>query len=312
VIVGAVVLLLLAAAVFLTLPPGASSAVVGAADDARGWNGTTYRGPVRGPDGRTVTVAVTVGVNGDKAGTFTSAGGGRAEFAETGGTQLLRGNAAWWASSEKGRRLAGIWLRDPTPETTWLAPLPLLAPGALADDLSGAATGSTPDYADAGDQRVGDRDGRVVAAPERRVVLSDDREADLLAIVPPESAGPAGLRVAPAAPAELSAVGSAGSRLAGARGYESVLYFPDGVRVEIIPAASCTTPTCTVSVRLTNTSGLEGRGIVTIRKNGTTLSRTPFRLAGRAGQTVSASSPNSGLAAGRNVTVDYEARITGS
>ncbi|WP_132429514.1 hypothetical protein [Pseudonocardia endophytica] len=315
-IVGVVVLLLVVAGVvFFVIPPAASSAVANAADAARGWTGATYRGPLRGPNGRTVTVDVTVGPNGDKTGTFTRDGGGRADFAETGGVQLLRGNASWWSGqaqgSDKGRRLGGIWLRNPAPETTWLRAVPLLAPGALADDLTGPA-GAPQEYSDAGDQAVDGQDGRVVTAAEHRVVLSDDHEARLLAIVPPASADPAGLRVSAAAPDQVAAVGSAGAPLSEAEDYSSALYYPDDVEVDILPAPPCSTPTCTVTVKLTNSAGLEARGVVTITKNGTVLNRIPFTLGPRAEGTYTATSPNAGMAAGRDVTARYEATVTAS
>ena len=316
-IVGVVVLLaVIGGLIYLLVPPSPSSAVADAAEDARGWAGATYRGPIRGPGGEPVTADVTVGPNGDKTGTFTRQGGGRLEIAQSGDTQVVKGNAAWWSGlpqgADKGRRLAGVWLRNAAPETTWLTKVPLLAPGALADTLAGPPGGTPPEYTDAGDQPVDDTDGRVVTVPDRRVVLTDGHDARLLALVPPESTDPAGLRVSEATPDTITALGSARSTTAGAQDYTATLYTPDDVRVEVLPSPPCTTPTCSVAVRLTNAAGIEARGVVTIKKNGVVLNRYPFTLAAAGTQTFTSASPNAGIAAGRDLTVNYEAEVTAS
>ncbi|MET0188373.1 MAG: hypothetical protein ABW212_05190, partial [Pseudonocardia sediminis] len=276
--------------------------------------GVTYRGTVEQPGVGPVNVEITTNAAGDRSGTLTRPDGGRASFAEVGGVPLVNGDTAWWnpepSGAGKAQRLSGFWVRVPAAETSWLGPAGLLPPGALADDLTGAG-GPPPEYAEPGGQPVDGVDGRAIEWPGHRVVLSDERTPRLLAVVPPGSADPAGLRVTRPAPDVVGAVATGPGTLASARRYDELLYAPTDVRSALAPGQDCSTPTCTVAFTLVNGGIVEARGIATVVENGTPIGRRPFTLAPGARAALNVTEPNIAYTSGKDQRVRIDILVTG-
>lgn len=311
-LVTVLVLLVVAVVVFL-LPPSPDDAVAAVAGDVRGWEGVTYRGTVEQPGVGPVDVEITTNAAGDRSGVLTRPEGGRAQYAVVGGVPLVNGDTSWWNPEAQGAgkamRLAGFWVKVPAAETSWLDRVALPAPPALSDDLT-AAGSPTPEYLEPGEQAVDGVEGRAIEWPGHRVVLSDERTPRLLAVVPPGSADPAGLRVTRAVPEALTAVGSGPDTLTTARGYEALLYAPTQVSSSFGPLPTCTTPTCSVTFTLRNTAVVEARGVATLLRDTTVVGRRPFTLAAGASGPVTITEPNPAYAQNRDFTATLRVRVT--
>ena len=296
VLVGLAALLFVGVAASLLLSgssrPDADDAVTSMAEDLRDWDGITYRGEVEQIGRGNFDIDVTVDRDGDIAGVLTRDGGGRAEYARIDGVDMIKANEQWWRDDTqretKTQRLTGIWVKNPLSETSGISSSSLKSPAALAGDLDmPGLSGSTISlYNETGTEAVDGVNGRVIEGMARRMVISEDATPRLLSIQPSYSSAGSPLRVSRPDPGSLATVNAARAARATAPDYTTKLYEKAKVTLAWQPAVPplCTTQTCTVGTRVTNTSSFDARGSLSVSLNGLTQGFHPFQL--RPGQSV--------------------------
>ena len=291
-------------------------AVAEAAEAVRDWEGVTYRGDVAQYSQGNLTVEVTVDRAGNMAGTLSRPNGARAEYARIDGVELLKADARWWKGDQqeerKIQRLAGIWVRNPSTEVAGLATA-LYDPQKLASSLVVPGGGSSlfKLYRDGGEEQVDGTTGRLLTGLSRRIVVSDESQPRLLAFEP--IAVPSGglLRVDRPDPAVLAAIGEQRPTADTAPDYSTALYQPAKVTVSLAnPNGVCTTPECTVTGRVTNTSRFDASGSVQVTLNGVVVDFHQFRLAPEQASDFTASGSNPAGSAGGPVPIRWEAQAT--
>ncbi|CAA9253036.1 MAG: hypothetical protein AVDCRST_MAG54-2093, partial [uncultured Actinomycetospora sp.] len=285
-IAGALVLVLLLTAVVLvaTGERAPQATVEAATADLRCWEGATYSGQIPDGLGGRATLEVTVDRLGNAAGTVTRASGGRAEFVSVGTSDAVRGDRAWWERSaerpELVDRFTGVWLSEagselPSGLGTWTE-----SPSELADGFIAYEVREEPE------EVVEGRDVRVIAMGSSygsRVVVEDAGDVPTLVRFDQPSFGTG--RVSPvtvhrAAPQALSTVRDLTAQLPTMKSYYQALSERPRLALTVEGGAGeCSTPTCTVTVRLVNTGTLSTTGTVVVTLNGAEVARHPFSSA---------------------------------
>jgi hypothetical protein len=288
-------------------------AVTTAADDLRGWDGITYRGDVRQYGRGDVTVDLTVNRDGDVAGTLSRPDGSRAEYARIDGVELFKGEASWWRGDtreqDKVQRLAGVWVRNATSEISGLSNR-IAGPDEVASDLTPPGLGGSgiSMYRDVGTRDVAGETGRVLEGIARKVTVSQGASPHVLAVVPLGSENPLG--VTRAEPAALGVIGERVAVRDTAPEYFKALTEQPKVTAQLVNAPpTCTTPECTVTVRLTNTSRFDASGSVQVRMNGRSAAFETFQLGPNQTRDLSATARNP-ASPGSTAPIRWEAKVS--
>lgn len=312
----AVVLLAVAVVVAVSRLGGGDpdDAVSAAVDDLRGWDGVTYRGEVRQYSKGDVTVDLTVNRDGDVAGTLSRSDGARAEYARIDGVELFKGDPSWWRGDareeDKVQRLAGVWVREASSEISGLSNQ-ISGPDEVASDLLPPRYGSSSIsvYRETGTRDVAGETGRVLEGITRKVVVSQGGSPRVLAVVPTGAETP--LAVSRAEPAALGVIGERVAVRDSAPQYLKALTEQPKVAAQVLNAPPvCTTPECTVTIRLTNTSRFDARGSVQVLINGQSADFETFQLGSKQSRDLVASARNPASSdPGRPVPIRWEAKV---
>ncbi|GAA5171119.1 hypothetical protein GCM10023321_69260 [Pseudonocardia eucalypti] len=287
-------------------PPQQVAAEV--ADQLDKADGMRYQGKVSAYTAGEFDIDMTVAKNGDAYGTI-SKEGNRAEFAVVGNDTLIKADVNWWKSgtnSAKADRLADIWLKNPQDVPTLNSVLK--SPSELAQQFRGGATFWTEEP----EQTIDGVDGRTFKSPLiGTVVISDDSPPQLLSYLPSISLyTKAPLKISPADPAQLAGLRTAQSTAAGAKSFSVRLYEQPKLTLSIEPPKLCTTPTCTATVKLSNTGDLPASGTIEVRMNGDLVQTIPFRSTPFTDQSFPATSGNPAAGVGGYRTMYWTARIS--
>ncbi|MDN5913688.1 MAG: hypothetical protein L0I76_00985 [Pseudonocardia sp.] len=254
--------------------PKPAEAVSAAIDDLRNWELIGYRGEVTPTGSPDLTIDVTVDRNGDMAGTLTRPDGVRAEYARIDGVELLKAESRWYddgnRTEDKAARLGGRWVKNPSGEVTGLDS-DLLAPAALAADLDTPGLRSTVSsfspYEEGEPEQVDGGPARRLEGSTKHLLVSDGDDPRLLAVQETNgSAAPTPLRVVPAGPEARAGIDAARTASTTAADYMTRLFQRAEVELAWEPGAMrpCTTPTCSVRVKVTNPEDFDARGTLRV------------------------------------------------
>lgn len=280
----ALVLLLTSVVLVATGDRAPRETVEAATADLRGWEGATYSGRIPDGLGGQATLEVTVDRQGKASGTVTRASGGRAEFVSVGTSDAIRGDRAWWERAaerpELVDRLTGVWLSGaaselPTGLGSWVESPSELADGLVADEVR-----------EEPEEVIGGRDARVIATGSSsgsRMAVDDS--GDVPTLVRFDRTGFGTGRVSPvavhrAAPPALATVRDLTAQLPTMKSYDQARSERPRLALTVEGGSGeCSTPTCTVIVRLANTGTLSTTGSVVVTLNGADVARHPFSSA---------------------------------
>lgn len=266
-----------------------------AVEDTRTWNGTTYRGSVTEYDGTRIDIDVTVTADGAK-GTLSREGGrAKAEVVQDGAGLLFKANREWWQRKQPARaaQLADTWVTDVGLETTAIAPILELKPGALARKVTPMATTM---WKQERELVVDGRRALALTDGFRRAIVTADQPYLLLAIdVQPSSLSKGDpIRVIQATPAQIAEVSKAGAgiRAQSPKSLTQRLMERAEPKVKIEDAPPCGTQTCTFTVTVTNTGELAATGRLEIVVDGRIAATHPVNIQPGQSGTFNASAEN--------------------
>lgn len=287
-------------------PPQQVAAEV--ADQLDKAEGTRYQGKVSAYTAGEFDVDMTVAKNGDAYGTI-SKDGNRAEFAVVGNDTLIKADANWWKSGSnaaKADRLSDIWLKNPQDVPTLGAVLK--SPSELAQQFRGGAAFWTEER----EQTIDGVEGRTFKSSLiGTVVISDESTPRLLSYLPSISLyTKTPLKILAADPAQLAGLRAVQSTAASAKSFGVRLYEQPKLSLSIEPPKLCTTPTCTATIKLSNTGDLPASGTIEVRMNGDPVQTIPFHSAPGSDQNFSATSGNPAAGVGGYRTMYWTARIS--
>jgi hypothetical protein len=278
-IVAALVVLVVGGIAWATVGgrPDPADTVTAVTDDLREWDSISYRGRLDQFSSGDIEIDLTVNRAGDIAGTLARPEGGRAEYAQIDGVEMLKADAAWFADEidpeDRAGRLADRWVKNPNGLLLSVA-TQVKSPEALASDLRGPL----PDVSLDGWSPFKEGDPEIVdGAPARRItgigpemLVSDGGDPRLLGVRP--TLAPTGatmMQVAPGTPGAVAAIEAARTARDSAVDYSQRLFAKPVVTVEWTAPPPATCPrVCSVSVRVTNTEAFAASGSVTAEANG--------------------------------------------
>lgn len=298
--------------------PEPAEAVAAAIDDLRTWELISYRGEVALTGSPDLRIDVMVDRHGDMAGTLVKPDGARAEYARIDGVELLKAEPRWFDDDARGEdkaaRLGGRWVKDPSGEVSGLDS-DLLAPAALAADLDTPGLRSTvtsySPYEEGEPEQVDGGPARRLEGSTGHLLVSDGGEPRLLAVQETTgTAAPTPLRVAPAGPEARAGIDAARTARDTAPAYMTRLFQRAEVQLAWEPGAMrpCTTPKCSVRVKVTNPESFATRGTLRMALNGVLVGTRPFELAAHGSRVFTATAANPGKAQpGSRAPMDWRA-----
>ncbi len=266
-----------------------------ATTDVTGWNGVHYRGTAAAIDGGEIQFDLTV-VGDSATGTLSRDGGqATAELVRDSAGTLLKANHNWWLYHHPTRAddLADTWVSDPLTETQEIDPILELPPHALGLHVRPE---EQPGQWEALEEQVVDgQNGVVLFDGTRRVIVTTTEPHGLLALDFGAAAERAPVRVTDIAADDADATEWAAAGIRAAESPKTLtqrLLERPLVAIQLQPEPLCVTPTCAVTVTVTNSGSVPARGHLEVAADGQIVANHPLDVQPGQVATFTANAPN--------------------
>ncbi|HYH33493.1 MAG TPA: hypothetical protein VD903_24255, partial [Pseudonocardia sp.] len=269
--------------------------ITAAATDVGGWNGVRYQGAVAAADGGRIRFDLTVTVDGATGTLSRDDGQATAEIHRDGSGTVVRANRTWWLYHHPTRAddLANTWVADPLTETQEIEPILQLHPYALASHVRPEQ--QRAQWTALEEQQVDGRDALVLSDGTRRVVVAAAAPHQLLAVDIGPTGALAPVQVSDVPSEEAAGVGRAAGEIREAEAPKTLtqrLLERPLVEITLEPEPLCVTPSCTVTVTVTNSGSIPAEGRLEVSADGTLVATHPLDVQPGQVATFTATAPN--------------------